>query len=118
MNSLVRIVVGRRPQGQRTIAELPANGTREASRRCLPLFRPRKQAAEGAAAGPADRRPGRPGREPAAGVGEAGAGRDKNEEYDVHQRQPPGNLPQAFVHAGMLECTVTLSRDVRLGSGE
>ena len=35
----------------------------------------------------------------------------------VH-RQPPGNLPQAFVHAGMLECTVTLSRDVRLGSGE
>jgi GH15 family glucan-1,4-alpha-glucosidase len=39
------------------------------------------------------------------------------EEYDVHQRQLRGNLPQAFVHAGMLECAVTLSRDVRLGSG-
>ena len=38
------------------------------------------------------------------------------EEYDVHQRQLRGNLPQAFVHAGMLECAVTLSRDVRLGS--
>jgi alpha,alpha-trehalase len=39
------------------------------------------------------------------------------EEYDVHQRQLRGNLPQAFVHAGMLECAVTLSPDVRLGSG-
>jgi GH15 family glucan-1,4-alpha-glucosidase len=38
------------------------------------------------------------------------------EEYDVHQRQLRGNLPQAFVHAGMLECAVTLSRDVSLGS--
>ena len=38
------------------------------------------------------------------------------EEYDVHQRQLRGNLPQAFVHAGMLECAVTLSRDVRLGT--
>jgi GH15 family glucan-1,4-alpha-glucosidase len=38
------------------------------------------------------------------------------EEYDVHQRQLRGNLPQAFVHAGMLECAVTLSRDVELGS--
>jgi GH15 family glucan-1,4-alpha-glucosidase len=38
------------------------------------------------------------------------------EEYDVHQRQLRGNLPQAFVHAGMLECAVTLSRDVRLGA--
>jgi GH15 family glucan-1,4-alpha-glucosidase len=38
------------------------------------------------------------------------------EEYDVHQRQLRGNLPQAFVHAAMLECAVTLSRDVRLGS--
>jgi GH15 family glucan-1,4-alpha-glucosidase len=38
------------------------------------------------------------------------------EEYDVHQRQLRGNLPQAFVHAGLLECAVTLSRDVRLGS--
>jgi GH15 family glucan-1,4-alpha-glucosidase len=37
------------------------------------------------------------------------------EEYDVHQRQLRGNLPQAFVHAGVLECAVTLSRDVRLG---
>ena len=33
----------------------------------------------------------------------------------MHQRQLRGNLPQAFVHAGMLECAVTLSRDVRLG---
>jgi hypothetical protein len=39
------------------------------------------------------------------------------EEYDVHQRQLRGNLPQAFVHAGMLECAVTLSRDVDLGGG-
>jgi alpha,alpha-trehalase len=38
------------------------------------------------------------------------------EEYDVHQRQLRGNLPQAFVHAGLLECAVTLSRDVKLGS--
>jgi alpha,alpha-trehalase len=38
------------------------------------------------------------------------------EEYDVHQRQLRGNLPQAFVHAGVLECAVTLSRDVRLGT--
>jgi GH15 family glucan-1,4-alpha-glucosidase len=37
------------------------------------------------------------------------------EEYDVHQRQQRGNVPQAFVHAAMLECAVTLSRDVRLG---
>jgi alpha,alpha-trehalase len=39
------------------------------------------------------------------------------EEYDVHQRQLRGNLPQAFVHAGMLECAVTLSKDVDLGFG-
>jgi alpha,alpha-trehalase len=39
------------------------------------------------------------------------------EEFDVHQRQLRGNLPQAFVHAGMLECAVKLSQDVRLGSG-
>ena len=32
----------------------------------------------------------------------------------MHQRQLRGNLPQAFVHAGVLECAVTLSRDVRL----
>jgi GH15 family glucan-1,4-alpha-glucosidase len=31
------------------------------------------------------------------------------EEYDVHQRQLRGNLPQAFVHAGMLETAVMLS---------
>jgi GH15 family glucan-1,4-alpha-glucosidase len=31
------------------------------------------------------------------------------EEYDVHQRQLRGNLPQAFVHAGMLESAVRLS---------
>jgi len=31
------------------------------------------------------------------------------EEYDVHQRQSRGNLPQAFVHAAMLECAVRLS---------
>jgi len=37
------------------------------------------------------------------------------EEFDVHQRQLRGNLPQAFVHAAMLECAVTLSRDVALG---
>ena len=38
------------------------------------------------------------------------------EEYDVHQRQLRGNLPQAFVHAAMLECAVTLSPDVGLGA--
>jgi GH15 family glucan-1,4-alpha-glucosidase len=32
------------------------------------------------------------------------------EEYDVHQRQSRGNLPQAFVHAGMLETAIRLSR--------
>jgi len=37
------------------------------------------------------------------------------EEYDVHQRQLRGNVPQTFVHAAMLECAVTLSRDVKLG---
>ncbi len=31
------------------------------------------------------------------------------EEYDVHQRQLRGNLPQAFVHAGMLATTAALS---------
>jgi GH15 family glucan-1,4-alpha-glucosidase len=30
------------------------------------------------------------------------------EEYDVEQRQLRGNLPQAFVHAMMLEASVTL----------
>ncbi len=37
------------------------------------------------------------------------------EEFDVHQRQLRGNLPQAFVHAAMLECAVLLSGDVSLG---
>ena len=32
------------------------------------------------------------------------------EEYDVHQRQLRGNLPQAFVHAGMLESAARLSK--------
>jgi GH15 family glucan-1,4-alpha-glucosidase len=31
------------------------------------------------------------------------------EEYDVHRRQLRGNLPQAFVHAGLLESAVRLS---------
>jgi GH15 family glucan-1,4-alpha-glucosidase len=31
------------------------------------------------------------------------------EEYDVHQRQLRGNLPQAFVHAGLIECAAALS---------
>ncbi|OBG74746.1 glycoside hydrolase [Mycobacterium sp. E3298] len=33
------------------------------------------------------------------------------EEYDVRQRQLRGNLPQAFAHALMLECTSTLADD-------
>ena len=33
-----------------------------------------------------------------------------SEEYDVTQRQMRGNLPQAFVHAGLLECSVRLGR--------
>ncbi|HEV2075775.1 MAG TPA: glycoside hydrolase family 15 protein, partial [Thermoleophilaceae bacterium] len=37
-----------------------------------------------------------------------------SEEFDVAQRQLRGNLPQAFVHALMLECAVRLSR----GPGE
>jgi GH15 family glucan-1,4-alpha-glucosidase len=32
------------------------------------------------------------------------------EEFDVRQRQLRGNLPQAFVHAGMLECAARLGR--------
>jgi len=34
-----------------------------------------------------------------------------SEEYDVRQRQQRGNLPQAFVHALMLESAVTLAQD-------
>ena len=31
-----------------------------------------------------------------------------SEEFDVSQRQLRGNLPQAFVHALLLECAATL----------
>ncbi len=34
-----------------------------------------------------------------------------SEEFDVHQRQLRGNLPQAFVHALLLECAVRQGRD-------
>ena len=37
------------------------------------------------------------------------------EEYDTHQRQQRGNLPQAFVHAAMLESAVRLSERASLG---
>ena len=41
------------------------------------------------------------------------------EEYDVRQRQLRGNLPQAFVHALLLEAAVTLGNSTDLaGSGE
>jgi hypothetical protein len=33
------------------------------------------------------------------------------EEFDVTQRQLRGNLPQAFVHAVLLECSATLSKE-------
>jgi GH15 family glucan-1,4-alpha-glucosidase len=36
-----------------------------------------------------------------------------SEEYDVSQRQLRGNLPQAFVHAGMLESSARLSAALR-----
>ena len=49
------------------------------------------------------------------GRGACGPAALYTEEYDVHQRQLRGNLPQAFVHAGLLECAVTLSQDVDLG---
>jgi hypothetical protein len=39
------------------------------------------------------------------------------EEYDVHQRQLRGNLPQAFVHAGLLESAVRLSAGGRRAAG-
>ena len=35
-----------------------------------------------------------------------------SEEFDVTQRQLRGNLPQAFVHALLLECAVTQDQDV------
>jgi GH15 family glucan-1,4-alpha-glucosidase len=47
------------------------------------------------------------------GRGACGPAALYTEEYDVHQKQLRGNLPQAFVHAGMLECAATLSRDPR-----
>ncbi len=34
-----------------------------------------------------------------------------SEEFDVQQRQLRGNLPQAFVHALLLDCALTLGRD-------
>lgn len=34
------------------------------------------------------------------------------EEFDLRQRQLRGNLPQAFVHAMLLECAVTLSETI------
>jgi GH15 family glucan-1,4-alpha-glucosidase len=37
------------------------------------------------------------------------------EEYDIAQRQLRGNLPQAFVHAQMLECAVRLDHDPDAG---
>ena len=33
-----------------------------------------------------------------------------SEEYDISQRQLRGNLPQAFVHAQMLECACRLAQ--------
>jgi GH15 family glucan-1,4-alpha-glucosidase len=45
-----------------------------------------------------------------------GPGALYTEEYDTHQRQQRGNLPQAFVHAAMLECAVRLSGSASLGS--
>ena len=36
-----------------------------------------------------------------------------SEEFDVVQRQMRGNLPQAFVHAALLQCAVTLTADGR-----
>jgi len=49
------------------------------------------------------------------GRGACGPAALYTEEYDVHQRQLRGNVPQAFVHAGLLECAVMLSQDVDLG---
>jgi GH15 family glucan-1,4-alpha-glucosidase len=34
-----------------------------------------------------------------------------SEEFDVRQRQLRGNLPQAFVHAGLLECAARMALD-------
>jgi hypothetical protein len=40
-----------------------------------------------------------------------GTGALFSEEYDITQRQLRGNLPQAFVHAQLLECAATLTGD-------
>jgi hypothetical protein len=40
-----------------------------------------------------------------------GTGALFSEEYDITQRQLRGNLPQAFVHALLLECAATLTGD-------
>ena len=49
-------------------------------------------------------------------TGSSGVRAGARGQYDVHQRQLRGNLPQGFVHAGLLECAVRLSPDVRLGA--
>jgi GH15 family glucan-1,4-alpha-glucosidase len=36
-----------------------------------------------------------------------------SEEFDVTQRQLRGNIPQAFVHAMVLECAAAQHGDVR-----
>ncbi len=41
-----------------------------------------------------------------------------SEEFDVQQRQLRGNLPQAFVHALLLECTATLHESPALDAAE
>ncbi|GLZ54088.1 hypothetical protein Acsp07_37050 [Actinomycetospora sp. NBRC 106378] len=38
----------------------------------------------------------------------SGARSSLTEDFDVTERQPRGNLPQAFVHALLLECAATL----------
>ena len=43
-------------------------------------------------------------------------GQSHDQVLDMSERQLRGNLPQAFVHAAMLECAVTLSPDVNLGT--
>jgi GH15 family glucan-1,4-alpha-glucosidase len=39
-----------------------------------------------------------------------------SEEFDVRQRQLRGNLPQAFVHALLLECAVAQGADAQASS--
>jgi GH15 family glucan-1,4-alpha-glucosidase len=41
-----------------------------------------------------------------------------SEEFDVAQRQLRGNLPQAFVHAMLLECAVRLAGPLASGQGD